>query len=147
MNTSRAKAFTFESAAWLDCQNEILAVRHKVFMIEQHFEKNVLHDTQDKSCSHLVVRNPDGMVIACGRITNKGRIGRIAVLLPYRGAGIGSKLLEYLEQIGRKNDIRQLSLNAEVDNRQFYSHKNFSAAGPVYMKQGVPHQMLAKKLA
>jgi len=147
MKASRIKSFNFEQTNWQNSCNEILAVRHKVFMIEQHFNDNILCDIFDNDCFHLVARNSDGLVVACGRITESGRIGRIAVLLPYRGAGIGSKLLSKLVQIGRSQHLSDISLNAELDNLHFYDLQNFSAAGPVFMKQGVPHQMLARKLA
>ncbi len=147
MNFTRTKSFKFEQTTWQNSSNEILAVRHKVFMIEQHFTDSVLCDIHDTNCVHLVVRNPDGLVIASGRMNAEGRISRIAVLLPYRGVGIGSKLLAELIEIGHSNKLQNISLNAELDNRDFYDSQNFSASGPVYMKQGVPHQMLTRKLA
>ena len=139
--------FNFEQTSWHESCNEILAVRHKVFMIEQHFDEAILLDSQDANCFHTVVRNVEGMVIAVGRLSTKGRIGRIAVLLPYRGIGIGSKLLTKLVKIGHSHKLSNISLNAELDNMHFYDAQNFMASGPVYMKQGVPHQMLTRKLA
>ncbi len=147
MNSCRVKSFKFEQTSWQKSCNEILAVRHKVFMIEQHFDNNVLCDLQDQDCYHLVVKNIEELVIAAGRITPQGRIGRIAVLLPYRRVGIGSKLLSELVKIGHAHKLRDISLNAELDNMHFYDSQNFLASGPVYMKQGVPHQMLTRKLA
>lgn len=147
MTSSKINAIEFHQTNWQKSSDEILAVRHKVFMIEQHFNDQVLCDMEDNNCFHLVVRNTDGMVIASGRLTHQGRIGRIAVMLPYRGIGIGSKLLEELIRMGRENNIQIVSLNAELDNCHFYNEQQFSAAGPVFMKQGVPHQMLARKLA
>ncbi len=147
MKSNRIKSFKFEQTSWQLSSNEILAIRYKVFIIEQHFDDNILCDLQDTDCYHLVVRNSEGLVIASGRLSPQGRIGRIAVLLPYRGVGIGSKLLSELVQIGHSHKLRNISLNAEIDNMHFYDGQKFSASGPVYMKQGVPHQMLTRKLA
>ncbi len=147
MNISRIKSFTAQQVDWQSASNEILAIRHKVFMIEQHFFVNSLCDSIDPECFHVNVRNKDGMVVATGRLSPQGRIGRIAVLLPYRGAGIGSEILTDLIKIARKNKLPNISLNAELDNRHFYDLQKFSANGPVYMKQGVAHQMLTKQLA
>lgn len=147
MKFARTKSFKFEQTSWEESCDEILAVRHKVFMIEQHFNEAILCDLQDPDCIHIVARNAEGLVIGTGRLSLTGRIGRIAVLLPYRGVGIGSKILSGLIQIGRSHKFNNISLNAELDNMHFYDAQNFMASGPVYMKKGVPHQMLTRKLA
>lgn len=116
-------------------------------MIEQHFSESILCDELDPDSFHIIVLNPVNTVVASGRLSQQGRIGRIAVLLPYRGAGIGSKILSDLVQIGKSNKLQDISLSAELDNRHFYDSKNFAANGPVYMKHGVPHQILTRKLA
>ncbi len=143
-----SESFTIESNNWANVSNEIISIRHKVFMIEQHItQMQSLSDLNDENCHHLLVRNCEARVIATGRITRKGRIGKIAVLLPYRGIGIGSKLLSALVEIGKKQQLGDVSLNAELGGRHFFGQHKFSIAGPVFMKQGVPHQMLARKLA
>jgi len=147
MNSSRIKAFKFETTSWQTSQEEILTIRHRVFMIEQHFSESILCDELDPDSFHIIVLNPVNTVVASGRLSQQGRIGRIAVLLPYRGAGIGSKILSDLVQIGKSNKLQDISLSAELDNRHFYDSKNFAANGPVYMKHGVPHQILTRKLA
>jgi len=147
MSDIRLTSFTFKQTSWLDSSNDILSIRHKVFMIEQHFQDNKLYSHQDIDAFHIIVRNQEQKVVACGRITPKGRIGKIAVMLPYRGIGIGSDLLKKLIQIGRKNAIYDLSLNANLDSQSFYQLQKFSTAGPVFMKYGIPHRRLARKLA
>jgi len=147
MDFSRIKAYKFEQTNWQNDRDEILAIRHRVFMIEQHFTESILCDVLDPDCFHIIVKNPDDTVIASGRLTQKGRIGRIAVLLPYRGVGIGSKILLELVQIGEKHKLQNISLSADLNSQHFYGCQQFLASGPVYMKQGVPHQVLTKTLA
>ena len=138
---------SYHRVTWNQSSNEILSIRHKVFIIERHFEENLLCDLEDKDCIHLIARNEEGRVVACARLNPNGRISKIAVLLPYRREGIGSRILRELVAIGKQNNIKLVSLNAEIDNKHLYDQQNFSAVGPVYMKQGIPHQMLACKLA
>ena len=147
MAYTRIKSFKFIQTNWQESRNEILRVRHRVFMIEQHSPDTDLCDIEDHDCFHLVTKNNQDEIIATGRLTQQGRIGRIAVLLPYRGVGIGTKLFKKLIQIGRANNITNISLNAELGEQQFYHLQKFTSAGPVFMKQGVPYQMLARKLA
>jgi predicted GNAT family N-acyltransferase len=137
---------SFHRVTWAQSSNETLSIRHKVFIIERHFDENVLCDLEDKDCIHLIARNEEGRVIACARLNRNGRISRIAVLIPYRGEGIGTRVLRELVAIGKQNKIKCVSLNAEIDNKHLYDQQSFSAVGSVYMKQGIPHQMLACKL-
>jgi predicted GNAT family N-acyltransferase len=147
MKSNRIRSFQFQHTTWQESSNDILDIRHRVFMIEQHIRDNVLCDLDDNECFHVVVKNTQGDIVACGRITEEGRIGRLAVLLPYRGMGIGTKLFKTLIDIGKSKNLKNISLNAELGDQRFYNMQQFTSAGPVYMKQGVPHQMLARKLA
>lgn len=147
MKSNRIRSFQFQHTTWQESSNDILDIRHRVFMIEQHIRDNVLCDLDDNECFHVVVKNTQGDIVACGRITEEGRIGRLAVLLPYRGMGIGTKLFKTLIDIGKSKNLKNISLNAELGDQRFYNMQQFASAGPVYMKQGVPHQMLARKLA
>jgi len=142
------ESFTIQATRWKDSCSEILSVRHKVFTIEQQFtEAKSLHDLRDDICYHLVVRNSEARVIATGRITPKGRIGKLAVLLAYRGIGIGSRMLQLLVQVGETKRVDDVSLAAELTDQNFFDQHKFNISGPVFMKQGVPHQMLTRKLA
>ncbi len=147
MKTNRIRSFQFQRTTWQESSRDILDIRHRVFMIEQHIRDNVLCDLDDNECFHVVVSDPEGKIVGCGRITEHGRIGRLAVLLPYRGLGIGTKLFNTLINIGKAHNLKDISLNAELSDHPFYNMQKFKSAGPVYMKQGVPHQMLARKLA
>lgn len=147
MKTNRIRSFNFQQTTWQESSNDILDIRNRVFMIEQHIRDNVLCDLDDNECYHIVVKNELREIVACGRITEQGRIGRLAVLLPYRGIGIGTKLFKTLIQTGKSKNLKNISLNAELSDHPFYNMQKFTSAGPVYMKQGVPHQMLARKLA
>ena len=138
MSSKPNRIFKFKQTTWQKSSNEILEIRHRVFMIEQHIRDNVLCDLEDNDCFHVIVKNTDGDIVAAGRITEQGRIGRIAVLLPYRGSGIGTKLFKKLIQIGKSHNINDISLNAELGDHRFYNLQKFTSAGPVFMKQGVP---------
>ncbi len=137
----------YKQTSWQASLDDILNVRHKVFLLEQHFNDQALCDLKDGDATHLIATNELDEVVACGRITNKGSIGRIAVLLPYRGLGIGTEILQRLVDIAKQRALSEVSINAELDNQQFYQSHDFSSDGPVFMRQGVPHQKLALKLA
>jgi len=144
---NKNQKLVYRETNWQESLDDILNVRHKVFMLEQHFGDQVLCDLKDADSSHLIATNNLNEVVACGRITHKGSIGRIAVLLPYRGLGIGTQILNRLVDIAKQQELSNVSVNAELENQAFYQNHQFSGAGPVFMRQGVPHQKLALKLA
>jgi predicted GNAT family N-acyltransferase len=137
----------YSEVTWSEACDEIVRVRQRVFVIEQHSRSQPLFDSKDEDSFHVIARNDVGEIIASGRITSLGRLGKIAVLISYRCQGIGTNLLEDLVEIGKRQGVSNVSLNAQLDEQHFFKTENFSIAGPVFMKRGVPHQMLAKKLA
>ncbi|MCW8879116.1 MAG: GNAT family N-acetyltransferase [Kangiellaceae bacterium] len=137
----------FKEVDWSDATDAIRAIRYKVFIIEQRFERKMLEDRHDPYCHHILATDIHDIPIGCGRLNQDGRIGRIAVLVSHRGHGIGTNLLGQLIKIARQSHIPQLSLNAETDLSHFYDQQKFHADGPVYMKQGVPYQRMTKRLA
>ncbi len=139
--------FNFKVVEWEDESEAILSIRQMVFILEQRFGSNMLIDHNDPFCHHLLVKDQTGDSVACGRINQNGRIGRIAVLINYRNQGIGTYLLSQLIRIGQKNQVASLSLNAETSLSHFYDQQQFSPTGPVYMKQGIPHQKMIKHLS
>ncbi|TQV77131.1 GNAT family N-acetyltransferase [Aliikangiella marina] len=139
--------YHYDKVSWLNAADEIMEVRRKVFVIEQRFSKEIVCDHVDHKCFHILVRDQDNQPIGCGRLSPTGRVSKIAVTINHRGYGVGSEILSELIHLAKQSHINNLTLNAETDLTHFYFQKKFSVDGPVYMKQGVPHQRLVKRLA
>ncbi len=75
---------SYHRVTWKQSSNEILSIRHKVFIIERHFEENNLCDIEDKDCIHLIARNIEDRVVACARLNRNGKISKMAVLYQSR---------------------------------------------------------------
>jgi len=144
---SALKSYQFLQVNWLSESDEIMRIREKVFIVEQRFGKETLIDHQDSGSFHLLVSDDKGRSVACGRLTQRGRIGRIAVMIDHRGSGIGTMMLNKLIKIAEKQKINTLSLNTETELTSFYDQQHFQADGPVYMKQGVPFQRMRMNLS
>jgi len=139
--------YQYDNVNWLASADEIMDVRRKVFVIEQRFHKEIVCDHIDHKCFHILVRDENNQAIGCGRLSPDGRVSKIAVIISHRSIGIGSRILGELIKLAKQSHIDNLTLNAETDLTKFYFQKKFSVDGPVYMKQGVPHQRLVKRLA
>jgi len=146
VSSSTLKDFDFVQVNWQIASLEIMQIREKVFIIEQRFDKETLIDKDDPNSFHILVKDKSGKSVACGRLNQMGRIGRIAVLIGQRGAGIGTMLLSKLIRIAEKSKINTLTLNTETDLTHFYDQQKFHVDGPVFMKQGVPFQRMRMSL-
>ena len=80
---------------------DLRAVRVPVFIIEQQVPEELEWDDADPLSVHVLAREADGTPIGTARLTPDHRIGRMAVLQPWRGRGVGAAMLETLIQRAR----------------------------------------------
>src|SRR4051812_21469432 len=79
-------------------RDAVFAVRIAVFVEEQRCPLEEEFDAYDATATHFLVRTHEaGEIVATARLVDKGRgmgkIGRVAVLLEYRGRGLGAALI------------------------------------------------------
>ncbi|MFY9203478.1 MAG: GNAT family N-acetyltransferase, partial [Limnochordia bacterium] len=127
---------------------QALAIRWRVFVDEQHVPPELEQDEYDQTAVHFGAFD-HGQMVGTGRIVihgEKGKIGRLAVLKPYRGRGIGMQLLEamvgYLTELG----LSEAYLGAQIQAVGFYEKAGFAAEGELFDDAGIPHRMMRKKL-
>jgi predicted GNAT family N-acyltransferase len=130
-----------------------LDIRREVFIHEQavpESEEVDSHDTADDSCIHALLRE-GGVPAATGRLYEAGerigRIGRMAVLAPYRGRGMGSAILEALINEAMRCRMRRLVLDAQTHAVPFYERWGFAAEGRPFLDCGIVHQAMRRDLA
>lgn len=131
---------------WSKHQNELTAIRSKVFIEEQKVPVELEVDEHDPDAIHFLVMNEDKQFIGTARLLNDGHIGRLAVLKEYRNQGIGTKLLSDILYKAEQLNITRVFLNAQVDAEKFYKNHGFVSKGEVFMDAGIPHIKMTKKL-
>lgn len=101
---------SLRTGTWAELQADAAAVRRAVFIEEQAIPEAEEWDADDAASLHAVVTLGQATPAATGRllpaVDGVGRIGRMAVLRPYRGMGLGEQVLQALvaaarTQIGR----------------------------------------------
>lgn len=121
-------------------------IRKMVFMKEQGFENEF--DDIDDQAKHVVIYSQLQPVATC-RIykTADGtyHIGRICVLMEYRGAHLGSKLLKLAEEEIKK-EADTAYLDAQVRAIGFYEANGYAPFGDEFDDEGVPHIHMKKTL-
>jgi predicted GNAT family N-acyltransferase len=109
------KAFSIVEAQLPDELPVIHTIRQQVFVEEQHIPGHLEWDGQDPSCCHVVALDPHHQAIGTGRISPDGRIGRMAVLKPWRSKGIGSAILDALLELARTKGHHSVYLHSRLE--------------------------------
>ena len=75
------------------------------------------------------------------------KIGRVCVLAPTRGQGLGTALMRAAVAEARAlPGIARVKLGAQTHATGFYERLGFSAFGPEYLDAGIPHRDMALAL-
>lgn len=132
-------SFEVRRAQWTSDGARLAQVRRTVFVIEQQVPESEEWDGLDGSSRHVVALAGDGSAIGTGRLLPDGRIGRMAVLKPWRGRGVGSALLMELMAIARECGYSETRLHAQTHALGFYRKHGYTPVGSVFMEAGIPH--------
>lgn len=135
---------------WAALGHDAAAVRTAVFVEEQGIAPEEEWDAADQSAWHAVVSNRLGQPVGTGRLLQDGagvgRIGRMAVLRPLRGAGIGEAVIEALENAARARGDRELRLSAQRSAEGFYRRLGYVPYGAPFEEVGIAHIGMARRL-
>lgn len=123
---------------WASHQRQLRAVRTPVFIEEQAVTPEFEWDDIDATAVHLLVLQ-DNEPIACLRIIEYKKIGRMAVLKSYRGRGLGAALLREAVAICKKQGSKSVYLSAQTHAIEFYRKAGFKQISDEYCDVDIPH--------
>ncbi len=128
-----------------------MAVRVEVFCGEQGVPYSEERDPLDEHAMHLVALTPgDESVVATLRLLSEGdaaRIGRVAVLAPYRHRGIASRMLALAVQRAGEQGHARARLAAQIAASQLYEQAGFSVESEPFDEAGIAHVWMGRPLA
>jgi predicted GNAT family N-acyltransferase len=126
-----------------------LALRHEVFVVEQHVPVEEEVDRHDATALHLVAVE-DGRVVATCRLVAEGetvKLGRMAVARSARRRGMASALLAEAEARARALGASRIALAAQTGALALYERAGYAAYGERFLDAGIEHRMMEKRLA
>ena len=138
-------AITVTLAPWHTHATQLQAIRREVFVVEQHVPEAEEWDANDVNCRHVLAW-ADGIAIGCGRLLSDGHIGRMAVLKPWRGRGVGNALLQRLIALAREAGFSETRLHAQTHALGFYRRHGYTSVGGEFMEAGIPHYLMVLML-
>lgn len=124
--------------SWQQAESYLREIRTKVFIEEQQVAPDFEWDDIDQSAIHLLAMS-ENQPIACLRIIHYVKIGRMAVLKPWRSLGVGSALLDEAIHICHSHGSQQIRLSAQTHAISFYSQAGFVAISDEYCDVHIPH--------
>jgi predicted GNAT family N-acyltransferase len=126
------------AVAWADARDILRSLRQQVFIDEQGVPRDIEWDGKDDQCLH-VLASFQGEPVGCGRLMPGGKVGRMAVVKPYRGHGIGGAILKALIEVAREEGYSRLFLHAQQHAASFYRRAGFEPRGATFEEAGIPH--------
>ena len=138
---------TVRSGAWETFRDAVSDVRQAVFVEEQGISPEDEFDDTDPVCTHFAAFDGTGCPVGCARLLPDGHIGRVAVLKPQRGRGIGRQILATVLAYARAHDFSAVTLNAQTQARGFYETLGFAAHGDTFPECGIPHVTMTLALS
>ena len=125
------------------------ALRRTVFIEEQNVSEADEVDGRDGEALH-VLATVDNMPMGCARILVSGdtaKIGRVCVLKPARGSGLGAAIIDACLDLARQQPgVTRAKLGAQLHALAFYERLGFTAFGPVYDDAGIDHRDMERLL-
>ena len=123
---------------WQQAEHALRAIRTPVFIEEQAVAPDFEWDEMDHNAVHLLA-SVDKQAVACLRIINYHKIGRMAVLKNWRKKGLGAALLLEAVNICKQHGSKTVHLSAQTHAIKFYEKCGFKVASEVYQDVHIAH--------
>lgn len=134
--------FIISTVDWAHSEPDLVNIRRKVFMEEQGVSEEEELDGKDQQCLHiLAVEKSTNEAVACARITEQGKIGRVAVLKPFRSLGLGKQLMDFCTQQVLSKQQKPY-LDAQTSVIPFYEVLGYVCEGDVFLDANIPHRRM-----
>ena len=135
-------SFRIITGDWESVREDAQRVRIEVFVIEQNVPIELEWDEGDEVSTHAIAFDEEGQPVATGRLLPNGHIGRMAVIKPLRGCGLGRKVLEALLHQAREDGHKDLLLHAQTHALSFYEKQGFITEGEEFLEADIPHRLM-----
>lgn len=120
----------------------VFAVRAEVFLIEQGITQVPDQDGADPDCEHVLVY-VGRRIVGTARLQTLAeqgvvKVGRVALLKPYRGRGVGTRLMQNVQAHLDRRGLGGV-MNAQQYLEQWYSRLGWVRDGEPFTEAGLPH--------
>lgn len=124
-------------------------IRRAVFIEEQKIPEAEEWDAYDATCLHYLALDTSRAAGTARMIAkvSSAKIGRVAVALPYRGSGLGAKIMQAVMDDARARGFTYAELESQTYAIPFYERFGYIAEGPEYDDgSGIMHRLMRATL-
>ena len=146
MSAARAEAIRALVVTTRSQREDAYDIRRRVFQDEQGVSAEEEFDADDERAIH-VLATVDEEPAGTGRVVLHpayAKIGRMAVLKPFRRSGVGRAVLNELMRVALAEHATHFVLHAQVHALPFYAALGFRAVGPAFDEAGIPHRRMER---
>ena len=125
-----------------------MELRRVVFCEEQGVALDADRDGRDPEALHLVALDRGRVVGTCRLLIggDAARLGRMAVAVEKRGAGVGGALLGEADRAAAAAGNRLIRLHAQTYARGVYDRAGYEVRGEPFMEEGIEHVAMQKRV-
>lgn len=143
--------FKIKEAATPDELNVILNLRFKVLRQPWNKSRESATDDSEQTSINAYINDDSEVTIACGRLNAMedqiGQVRFMAVDQQYRGKGLGTRILGYLEEKARAMQLNQIELQARENAVNFYTKSGYVIKEKSFLLWGeIQHYLMVKEL-
>ncbi|WP_416235598.1 GNAT family N-acetyltransferase [Paenibacillus sp. SGZ-1009] len=126
-------------------------IRQRVFVDEQGValaDEFDAYDRLDGACTHMLVYY-NGQPAGTGRwrlVDGTAKLERICLLPEFRKYGLGSFLINGLEQQAREQGLRHFQLHGQSQAAPFYEKLGYRIFSVPFMEDGIEHVWMIREL-
>jgi len=147
--------FHIELCTWDSARRNAMPIRFAVFVEEQRVPEDIELDAHDASSLHALAWSDRDEPVGTGRLLPSegeggrrvGHVGRMAVLIPWRGRGVGSAILRALVDAAQARGDMEVVLSAQVHAMDFYRAHGFVEQGDEFLEAGIAHRRMRRRLS
>lgn len=142
------KEFTYKLVENNSELKDAFEVRRQVFVEEQGIPEDLVFDGSEGKAMHMVVKDGQS-VIGTARVrfqeAKQAKLERMAVLRPFRGMGIGKRIMSFLIEELKSKEIEKVVLHAQYEVIEFYKARGFNTLGLPFWEAGIKHLKMERK--
>ena len=139
-----SESVSIREATWENDRELLLSVRTRVFVEEQKVPAEIEVDEFDPVSIHVRATDMDNHPVGTARLLPVPKIGRVAVLQPWRKRGVGRLLMLKLIDLAEQRGDQEITLHAQSWTVPFYETLDFVIEGDEFDEAGIPHFKMRK---
>ena len=106
-------------------------------------------DEWEKNSIHVLMTDEKNEAVAVGRLqlndTAQGQIRSMAVRTDQQGIGLGSVIVQFIEQKAKEKKLKEITLDARENAVAFYEKHGYRVIGDSYLLFGIIRHYRMKK--